>query len=95
MSGQSGRRILVTGGAGFIGSTLVDHLLANGDVVTAVDNFDSFYPRDQKERNVANALRHPGFNLVEIDIRDSEAITSLFDQFPVLGIFLPVPYRFF
>ena len=43
------RRIVVTGGAGFIGSTLADRLLSDGWDVTAVDSFDPFYPRPMKE----------------------------------------------
>ncbi len=80
MPGPSGRRILVTGGAGFIGSTLVDRLLSEGECVTAIDNFDSFYARSRKLRNILQASRHPKFKLVEIDIRDASAVHSLFDQ---------------
>jgi len=46
-------RILVTGAAGFIGSHLCQRLVARGDDVTGFDNFDAFYPRDVKERNLA------------------------------------------
>jgi len=45
-------RILVTGAAGFIGSHLVEALTRRGDEVVGIDNFDAFYPRAMKERNL-------------------------------------------
>jgi UDP-glucuronate 4-epimerase len=64
-------RALVTGGAGGIGSHLVDTLLARGDEVAVLDSFHGFYPRAQKERNLLDARSRPGFRGVhEGDIRD-------------------------
>ena len=65
---------LITGAAGFIGSHLVDRLLADGWRVTAVDNFDPFYPRAVKDRNIAEHLRHPSYRLFDVDVRDLDAL---------------------
>jgi UDP-glucuronate 4-epimerase len=64
-------RVLVTGAAGFIGSHTVEALLARGDTVTGIDNFDPFYAESIKRRNLSAALANPRFELVEADIRDA------------------------
>ncbi len=61
-------RVLVTGAAGFIGSHMCEALLARGDEVVGVDNFDPFYARAVKERNLEGLRRTAGFRLVEADI---------------------------
>jgi UDP-glucuronate 4-epimerase len=74
------RRILVTGGAGFIGSHLVERLLERGDAVVVFDNFDTFYDPRLKRRNLAGPLAvHPGrLTVVEGDIRDRAALDTVF-----------------
>lgn len=73
------RKILVTGGAGFIGSHLVDRLLRENDWrVTAVDDFNDFYSPEIKRRNVQHQLQNPAFKLVEADIRDKAALARIF-----------------
>jgi UDP-glucuronate 4-epimerase len=62
--------VLVTGGAGFIGSHLVDSLLSDGFTVTVLDNFDGFYPRTVKEGNIRGHRVHSRWRLVEGDVRD-------------------------
>ena len=61
-------RYLVTGAAGFIGSHLSEALIARGSQVTGVDNFDAFYAREVKERNLAGLRKLPGFRFVEADV---------------------------
>jgi UDP-glucuronate 4-epimerase len=67
-------RVLVTGAAGFIGSTLVDRLLAEGREVVGLDSFEPFYPEHQKRANLAGALGAPRFRLEVADVRDEEAL---------------------
>lgn len=74
------RNILVTGGAGFIGSHLVDQLLAeNTWRVTAVDDFNDFYTPAIKRANIGTHLENPHYQLIEADIRDLAALKTVFD----------------
>ena len=69
---------LITGGAGFIGSHLVDRLLAEGHRVTCLDNFDDFYDPARKRRNLREAGGNPNFRLVEGDLRDEGTLEKVF-----------------
>lgn len=80
------RSILVTGGAGFIGSHVVDRLLAEGWDVTVLDNFDPFYDPARKRANVAQHAQNPRFRLVEADLRDEAALAAaLPDRFDAVA----------
>jgi UDP-glucuronate 4-epimerase len=61
-------KLLVTGAGGFIGSHLSEALIARGHQVTGVDNFDPFYARAVKERNLAGLRKLPAFRFVEADV---------------------------
>jgi len=67
-------RVLVTGAAGFIGSHVVEALSRQGDEVIGIDNFDPFYPRAMKERNLAEMGKLPGFTFHELDLLDAAAL---------------------
>jgi UDP-glucuronate 4-epimerase len=71
------QRVLVTGGAGFIGSHLVDRLLAGGARVVVVDDFNDYYDPAMKRDNVAQHLQHREYRLVEGDIRDGARMAAL------------------
>lgn len=68
----SGKKILVTGAAGFIGSTLVDKLLANGCNVVGFDNFNPYY--SGKEDNITNCMAKSNFSLVRGDILNYDVL---------------------
>jgi len=78
------KHYIVTGGAGFIGSHLIDRLLAEGAKVTCVDNFDSFYSRETKCENLTKARNSQNFVMLEGDICDLRLWESIehthFDQ---------------
>ena len=70
----------VTGGAGFIGSTLSEKLLSLGNKVVTIDNFCDFYNPKIKENNVKELLKNNNFKLYRADIRDREAVKKIFDE---------------
>ena len=70
--------ILVTGGAGFIGSHLCSRLLREGHGVVCLDNFDDFYNPAIKRRNIQEAIEEAQFELIEGDIRDTQLIARIF-----------------
>lgn len=73
-------RSLVTGGAGFIGSHLCEALIARGEEVVCLDNFDPYYDPEMKRRNLRPLLGHSAFRLVEADIRDLPLLERLFRE---------------
>ena len=75
------KNILVTGGAGFIGSHLVDTLLAEGGWrVTVVDDLNDFYSPEIKRSNLESARQNSDFEFLELDIRDADKLRELFDR---------------
>ena len=74
------KNVFLTGSAGFIGSSLADSLLEQGYKVVGIDNFDSFYDRKIKLKNIENADRNPNFLLIEGDIRNKELLNDVFDK---------------
>ncbi len=73
-------KVLLTGGAGFIGSHLAERLLAAGHDVVCLDNFNDFYDPAIKKRNIERALASPGYTLVTGDILDRDLLDRLFDK---------------
>ncbi len=74
--------VLVTGAAGFIGSHLCEALIARGDTVVGLDNFDPTYPAALKRANLAALLAGPRFEFIEGDIRDEDALAGAFSHKP-------------
>ncbi len=72
--------VLVTGGAGFIGSHLCERLLSRGDSVVCLDNFDPYYSPEVKRRNIQASLKDNHFHLAECDIRDKGKLAALFSS---------------
>lgn len=71
---------LVTGGAGFIGSSLTEKLLNEGNRVIAIDNFCDYYSPLLKEKNVKEFLDNSNYKLYRTDIRNSKDIKEIFDE---------------
>lgn len=70
----------ITGGAGFIGSTLSERLLNEENKVIVIDNFCDFYNPKIKENNIKDLLQNENFKLYRKDIRDKQSIKEIFDE---------------
>ncbi|MCS7183292.1 MAG: GDP-mannose 4,6-dehydratase [Thermoanaerobaculum sp.] len=77
------RTVLVTGGAGFIGSHLTQALLDQGLEVVCLDDFNDYYNPDFKRENVVPFLQHPQYHLVEGDIRDRQVVFDTYRRFGI------------
>ena len=73
-------KILITGGAGFIGSSLADSLLNEGNDIVVVDNFNDYYAYEIKEANVKHNLDNPHYHLYKIDLTDKNALKNVFAE---------------
>ena len=74
------KTFLITGGAGFIGSSLSEQLLNSNEKVIIIDNFCDFYNPNIKERNIDNIKNNTNFKLYKVDIRDRLSIKKVFDE---------------
>lgn len=72
-------RVLVTGGAGFIGAAVCERLLARGDSVVCVDNLNDAYDVRLKEWRLARLTGRPGFTFARVDVADAEAVHGVFE----------------
>jgi UDP-glucuronate 4-epimerase len=74
-------KILLTGGAGFIGSSIAEVLLDNDHDLVILDNLNNSYSQDIKENNLREIRNHGNFIFSQIDIRDQESLSRLFRKF--------------
>jgi len=75
------KRIIVTGAAGFIGSRLSAELLAQGHIVTGIDNLNDYYDVSLKEARLDQIKGHPNFHFAAVDIADKESMQRIFSDF--------------
>jgi nucleoside-diphosphate-sugar epimerase len=86
------RKNLVTGVAGFVGSSIAEYLLRHGEEVIGIDNFHPYYDRNLKEHNIASILSHPSFTFFPEDLNDIdlprvlEGITVIYHQSAQAGV---------
>jgi UDP-glucuronate 4-epimerase len=74
------KHILLTGGAGYIGSHLSERLLSLGYRLTVIDNFDNFYSSDIKKKNLEVSILNRNFKFVELDIRNNKGLNEQLDD---------------
>ncbi|MCP5352758.1 MAG: NAD-dependent epimerase [Chromatiales bacterium] len=72
--------VMITGVAGFIGSTLAMRLLDRGDRVTGIDNMNDYYDVSLKEARLARFMDNPNFSFVKLDIADRDGMAKLFQD---------------
>ena len=72
--------LLITGGAGFIGSHLCEKLLVNNYKVICLDNFNDYYDPLIKKDNIADSLKNKNFTLIKGDILDKECLENIFSE---------------
>lgn len=75
--------IIVTGGAGFIGSHLCEKLLKMGHRILCIDNFNDFYDPRIKRNNIKEIINNPDFKLFEVDILNQTEVNNIFSSYPV------------
>lgn len=74
------KNFLITGGAGFIGSSLADKLLSDNHRVIVVDNFNDYYDISVKERNIEHNLNNPNYKLYRLDIENMDDLKKVFNE---------------
>ena len=72
--------ILITGGAGFIGSTLADKLLEKNNKIVVIDNFNDYYSPKLKEKNIKHNLENKNYKLYRGDICDKNLLSKIFEE---------------
>jgi len=77
---------LITGGAGFIGSHLTDELLARGNKIVVIDNFNNFYNPKIKENNIKQNISNSNYKLERVDIRNNEEVERVFRENKIDGV---------
>ena len=78
--------ILVTGAAGFIGAAVCEALLARGEKVLGIDNLNSYYDPKLKQMRLMRLNPQSGFDFVETDIADAEALDATVGSVKISGI---------
>ena len=81
---KSGRKIFVTGAAGFIGAALTRKLLSNGDHVIGIDNINDYYEislKNDRIKNISKEFDKKNWNFFKVSIEDYESLNEIFVQF--------------